>query len=145
MIDPFKDVNWRPNDGEMREFGRTLIFGFAVIAVVLSALVRWKTGEWRAWPVWLGLVGVGLGAVCWLMPRVARPVYVLWYAVGSVIGMVLSNVLLGLVFYLVITPIGVALRCLGKDPLERRLDRQASTYWKDAEKPVDATRYFRQF
>ena len=145
MINPFKEVNWRPNDGEMREFGRTLACGFVVIGAVLSVLVRWKMGEWQSWPVWLALAGVGLGVVCWVLPRLARPVYVLWYAVGCVIGMVLSNLLLGLVFYLVITPIGLMLRCLGKDPLERRLDRQAPTYWKDAEKPVDATRYFRQF
>jgi hypothetical protein len=59
---------------------------------------------------------------------------------------VISNVLLFLVFAWVFTPIGLIMRALGRDPMTRRLDRQASTYWI-AHDPSAAgmKRYFRQF
>ena len=61
------------------------------------------------------------------------------------VGIVVSNVIVAAVFYLAVTPIGLLLRLIGKDPLERRFDRSATTYWKPAEKNVAPGRYFRQF
>ena len=119
--------------------------GFPLLAIVFLAIARWKMGMWPLWPIWMGCGGLATGALLWIAPQLARPFYVAWLTIGGVIGFVISNLLLVLVFYIVITPIGLLLRLVGKDPLERRLDRSAATYWKDAEKPVDARRYFRQF
>ena len=141
----FHDFNWRPDLNERRAFGRTLTLGFLVITPLLWLLVWWKTGLQEMWPLFVGGGCAGAGAVCWRWPRVARPIYSFWYAVGGVMGFCLTQILLGLVFYIVVTPIGLVLRLLGKDPLERRWDKDATTYWKEAEKPVDAERYFRQF
>ena len=141
----FHDINWYPDLDERRAFGRTLTLGFLVITPLLWLLVWWKRGHPEMWPLFVGGGCAGAGAICWAWPRVAQPIYVFWYAVGGVIGFCLTQVLLVLVFYLVVTPIGLVLRLLGKDPLERRWDKDATTYWKDAEKPVDAKSYFRQF
>ena len=141
----FADVNWRPGRGELRSFGRLLALGFLGIGLALWLMVRWKSGRWENWPLWLGGTCSVLGAICWAAPSLARPIYVTWLAVGGVIGFCITSVLLIVVFYLVITPIGLMLRLMGKDPLERRWDPGAKSYWKDAEKPVDAERYFRQF
>lgn len=145
MINPFQDVNWRPNPAERRAFGAGFMVGWPVLAFVLGGLVWWKSGVWPVWALWLGGVGFLVGALCWAVPMVAGPLYVVWYAAGATIGLLVSNVLLVAVFYLVITPTGLVLRLLGKDPLERRWEAGATTYWKDAEKPVDAKSYFRQF
>jgi hypothetical protein len=145
MFNPFRDVNWRPDRNERRAFGRLLALGFLGVGLLLWVVVRWKTGQWEKWPLWLGGMGAALGTICWAAPEIARPIYVAWYAVGGVIGFVVSNLLLIAVFYLVITPIGLVMRVLGRDPLERKWDPGAASYWKDAEKPVDAKRYFRQF
>ena len=145
MSSPFEDVNWRPDWEARRTFGKTLVLGFLAIGVLLWLLVRWKTGRWADWPLWLGGICASIGAICWMAPGLARPFYVFWYAVGGAIGCVIASALLALVFFLVITPIGLVLRALGRDPLERKWDRKATTYWKDAEKSVDAKRYFRQF
>ena len=141
----FADVNWRPGRDELRAFGRLLALGFIGIGLALWLMVRWKSGRWESWPLWLGGTCSVLGSICWAVPSVARPIYVAWFAVGGVIGFCITSLLLIVVFYLVITPVGLILRLLGKDPLERRRDPNAKTYWKDAEKPVDAERYFRQF
>ena len=145
MLNPFSDIQWNPDRTECREFARSLVVGFPLLALVFLAVIRWKTGHWVAWPVWMGCGGSAVGALLWYVPQWARPVYVAWHALGGAIGFIVSNLLLLAVFYLVITPIGLVLRLIGKDPLERKWDRSAASYWKDAVKPVDARSYFRQF
>jgi hypothetical protein len=145
MSHPFADLDWRPDWEKRRAFGKVLVLGFLGLGVLLWVLVRWKTGRWADWPLWLGGICASVGAVCWMVPGLGRPVYVVWHAVGGAISFAITNVLLLVIYFLVITPIGLVLRALGRDPLERRWDRTAPTYWKEAEKPVDAKRYFRQF
>jgi hypothetical protein len=145
MTHLFEGVKWHPQRSEVRAFGGVLMAGFLGIGLALWLLGRWKNGRWDEWPWWLGASGVALGAVCWALPQIGRPIYVVWHAVGAIVSFCVTTVLLVAVFYLVITPIGLALRALGRDPLERKWDRDAKTYWRDAEKPVDAERYFRQF
>jgi hypothetical protein len=52
---------------------------------------------------------------------------------------------MALIFYLVVTPLGVIMRLTGRDPMERRFDPKAKTYWKPRPTQTDASRYFRQF
>jgi hypothetical protein len=58
---------------------------------------------------------------------------------------VVSHVVLLLVFAVVVTPVALLLRLLGRDPLERRPDPRAATYWVDRKTEPDPRRYFRQF
>jgi hypothetical protein len=145
MINPFADVNWRPDRQDCRAFAKSWIVGFPAIALVLAALVRWRTGAWVEWPWWVATLGFAVGVVCLVSPAFAGPIYVAWYAIGGTIGFVVSNLFLIATFYLIVTPIGLVLKCLRKDSLDRRPDRAVQSYWKDAEKPVDSKHYFRQF
>ena len=125
---------------ELRFFGLifALFFGF------LGALLRWK-GELTTAPVVLWWVG-GIGALVYYgVPPIRRPFVRLWTNVTYPIGWVLSHVILALVYYLVFTPIGLALRLFGRDAMERRLDPKASTYWKERPPAGDPARYFKQF
>jgi Saxitoxin biosynthesis operon protein SxtJ len=145
MLNPFKDTNWNPGTAEKRKFAISLIIGFPILAAVF-ALVGWsRTGAWSGGFVWLALIGTGLGALFWLLPQIARPFYLAWYFLACCLGIVMSNLLFAAFFYLVITPIGLFMRALGRDPLQKRLDRSRTTYWCDAENVVDGERYFRQF
>ena len=145
MINPFKDVNWQPDIAARRSFGKSLIIGFPIMAAVLMCIVRWKTGAWAQWPLTLGSCGVLVGLLCFVLPRVALPFYLFWYGIACSIGIVVSNVILAAVYYIAITPVGLLLRIFGKDPMQRRIDPFAQTYWQDAEKNTPAERYFRQF
>jgi hypothetical protein len=64
--------------------------------------------------------------------------------VAAKIGEVMSRVILGLMFYLVFTPIGFVLRRF-RDPLDRALDGRASDWIKREQSPVDPARYEQQF
>jgi hypothetical protein len=65
--------------------------------------------------------------------------------VTSPLGFVLSYVVLGLIYFVVFTLIGWALRLCGYDPLQRRYDRQAKTYWVTRREQRSRASYFRQF
>ena len=144
MINPFREINWQPGARELRAFGKVIAIGFPILAVLLGASARLRTHAWPAWTLWLGAIGLVIGLACVLVPRAARPLYLVWMALGCCIGLVVSNVVLAAIYFLVVTPTGLALRLAGRDPLRRALERDRKTYWDDAEKAGDSERYFRQ-
>ena len=61
------------------------------------------------------------------------------------IGWVVSHLAMAAVYYVAVTPIGLVMRLVGRDPMERQLDRERATYWVERTRDGDADRYFRQF
>jgi len=146
MVNPFLDVDWNPDRAGRRAFARSLILGFPVMAVLLFVIGHARFGTWDVRPPLLvGGIGVGAGLVFLLLPAIARPFYVVWYALACSIGIVVSNVILAGVFYVIFTGTGLALRLLGRHPLETTIDRSAASYWIDAGPPPEPGRYLRQF
>jgi len=146
MMNPFKEVNWTPDVAERRKFARSLVIGFPCIAVLLI-LASWvKTGGWKIEPALIiGGAGLAIGLVLLALPGIARPFYVIWYGLACVMGLVVGNILLAVVFYILITGVGLAMRVAGKGSMSKTLDKQAKTYWKDAKAVTDPQRYYRQF
>jgi len=144
MINPFREINWKPGERELRAFGKVIALGFPVVAALLGASAWLRMHAWPGWTVWLGSAGLALGVTCILVPRVARPFYLAWMAVGCCIGLVLGNFVLAAIYFLIVTPVGLALRLAGRDPLRRTIGRERQSYWDDAQNPGDAGRYFRQ-
>jgi hypothetical protein len=146
MMNPFKEVNWKPDAAERRKFARSLVIGFPCIAVVLI-LAGWvKTGGWKIQPALIiGGTGLVIGLVLLALPGIAGPFYVVWYGIACAIGLVMGNILLAVVFYILITGVGLAMRIAGKGSISKTLDKQATTYWQDAKPVSDPQRYYRQF
>jgi hypothetical protein len=145
MMNPFKEVNWKPGPPELRSFGRSLMIGFPIVAVVLFIIAVLRTWSVPVWPLWVALGGFGVGAICRTVPAVAPPFYYLWYGFGCSMGFIITNVVISAIYYLVFAPIGFCLRATGRDPMERKFLPVDTTYWKDAEKITDSERYFRQY
>ncbi len=145
MLNPFKDVDWNPNLAARRKFAVSLIIGFPAIAVVFGLLGRLKTHTWNPSFLWLGLIGLAAGVLFWLLPQIAKPFYLVWYFVACCIGLVMSNLLMAVFFYIAVAPIGLLLRAFGRQPLRKGFDPSKTTYWEDAEKGVEPSRYYRQF
>ena len=77
MINPFADVNWRPDRVGLQGFARSLMIGFPVLAVVWVVIGRLSTGAWSFGPAaWLAAAGAGAGLLFHALPAVARPFYV---------------------------------------------------------------------
>jgi hypothetical protein len=81
----------------------------------------------------------------WKAPATLRMVYVAWLCAAFPLAWLTSHLLLAGVYYLVITPLGLVLRCLGHDLLNLRLDCSAESYWTPRKPAADQRRYFRQF
>ena len=146
MLNPFADINWKPERKEMNKFALSLMIGFPCIALIF-ALVAWVRGAGlTAFPLWLGGTGLVAGALLRILPSVVvRPFYLAWYFLAACMGLVMGNVIFGLFYYALFTPIGMIVRALGKLSLKKGFDPKAATYWQDAEKSVDPARYYRQF
>jgi hypothetical protein len=83
--------------------------------------------------------------VAFFVPAVARWLWIVWMCAAFPIGWTVSHVLMGVIYYLVVTPIGWLLRLAGRDSMGRTFDRAASTYWVPHRPPESTDSYFRQF
>jgi hypothetical protein len=135
----FQHVNWRPDRRELGRFALAMLVGFGVLGL-LAALRAWSVG---ATSITLWLVGAAL-AVGALVPGLGRWVYLLVYVPTSVLGYVVSHVVLTLLFYLVFTPLGGLLRLLGYDLLQLRATRGRSN-WQPTRSTRQADRYYHPF
>ena len=125
---------------DLRKFG--LMVGGVLVALGCWFLYRGKMHY--PWFLWPGLALFGLGLVA---PITLRYLYIGWMTLAFVLGFIVSNVLLTLFFYLVVTPIGLLARCLGKDFLERKWHQETASYWleRDRSRMRDVSEYERQF
>ncbi len=133
-------INWKPDEQTVRQFAWLAPPGFALWAG-LAALA----GVPGVAVVGCATVGVIILLGSRIDLRVAELAYVGLSILAFPVGWLMSRVLLAVLYYGVLTPIGVLLRLGGRDPLERRFDREAWSYWRPRPPAGDATSYFRQF
>ena len=114
-------VNAAPK--ELREFG--LITG-SIFALLFGMLLPWlKARPFPFWPWILCAILVGGGV---LAPRFLRLAYIVWSSFGRAIGWVNQRIILMIVFYLVVAPMGMVMRLFRSDPMARGLDPQKDSY-----------------
>ncbi len=146
MINPFAEVNWQPGPAEKRTFAVSLMIGFPCVAAAMFVGRGLFAGTWSTTsPLWLAGVGVAAGGLFWLLPMIAKPFYLVWFFVSCLIGIVISNTLMAGFYLLVLSPIGLLLRTVGRSGVRKTYDRRALTYWVPVEKVTDPTRYYNQF
>ena len=134
------DINWNPSRKELKVFSLLLIVFFAVVAGL-----AYRKGTSFETACLIAGGGAVVGVVGVLSPAFIRIVYVVWMAAVFPIGFVVSNVVLAVVFYGVVWPIGILTRLTGRDALQLRFDREAKTYWNVRQPTRDPRRYFRQY
>jgi hypothetical protein len=129
----------KTSDRDLRKFG--LMVGGVFAA--LGLLFLWRHKAFYPYFLWPGAGLVLFGAI---LPRALKWIYIAWMSVAFVLGFVMAHVILTLLFLLVITPMGLVARLVGKDFLSLKLDRTAKTYWlpreHKARSPADYERQF---
>jgi hypothetical protein len=108
----------------LRKFGLTT----GAIIVALFALFFPWVFDVAAMPIWPWIVAGMLWLPALLIPSVLRPVYTTWMKVGLGIGWVNTRIILGVIFYVLILPMGLVMRLLGKDPMARKHNKSATSY-----------------
>ena len=104
-----------------RSFGIVFFVVFALIA--LYPLIN--NGEIRTWSVIISLIFLILGL---LNSIILTPLNKLWFKFGIFLGKVISPLIMGIIFFLVVTPIGLIMRLSGKDVLNLKYNKNKS-YW----------------
>jgi hypothetical protein len=129
----------RPVDRQqLRHFG--LIVGGIFGLIGLWPLV-WRRDDPRMWAL---VLAVALVVPALAAPRVLAPAHRAWMALGYALGWVNTRILLGVVFYGLMTPMGLVMRLFGHDAMRRKLDRAAESYRVRC-RPRPGTHMLRQF
>ncbi len=143
------ELNLNPPPKTLRTFGLIGVVGFGLIGAMffwqfgLGKLPSADAARITAYVLW------ALGAYCGLFAAVAplaiKPIYVILTIVTFPIGFVVSCLVMAIVYYLVLTPVGLVFKLIGRDCMNRRFDPTAETYWIERRRPDSVKRYFRQF
>ena len=131
------NVNYSVRSGEMKKVpvkissNRSFGFLFFVVFFVISLWPLKSQGDLRLWAFILSLVFLVLGV---LNSQFLTPLNKLWFKFGILLGSIVSPIVMGAVFFIVVTPIGLIMRLLGKDLLRINKNKTISTYWINRDK-----------
>ena len=109
---------------ELRKFGITMGVCFFIVSLILL----WRHREFFIYAFAVSVL-FALGAI--MAPAVLKPIQKVWMALALVMGWVMTRVLLAVVFYLVLTPIGIMMSLSGKDPLSLKPKQVRGSVWTD--------------
>ena len=120
MLEELRNIKSEKSD--IRKFGITI----GVILLIITGFLFWKEKEsfqiLLIFSVTLCFLGIAI-------PFILKPIYWVWMIFATILGWIMTRVILSLLFYIIITPIGLILRFFGKQFLELRWDKSKESYW----------------
>ena len=99
---------------------------FFIIFLIVSLWPLTYEGPIRIWTVIISLVFLILGL---MNSKLLTPLNKLWFKFGMILGAIFAPVVMGVVFFLVVTPIGLVMKIMGRDLLNKKYDKKKRTYW----------------
>jgi hypothetical protein len=136
----WSDIPFSPPERMLRQFAGLWLAFFGGFAA-WQGLVRGRPGLAAS----LAVVAVAVGGLGLARPAMIRPVFVGWMVLAFPVGWTVSLLLMGLVYFTLFVPVGLAFRLAGRDALRLRPGPGLSTYWVPRPDAPDVRRYFRQF
>jgi hypothetical protein len=135
------EINWNPDQKTLSGFSEA---GMVIMGMLAAPLFYFYYGLEGVgiglWAAALALRLLGLFRTEWV-----KPLFLGLTLLTFPIGWVVSHIVLALLFYMLFTPVALVFRLMGRDPLNRRLDPQAETYWEAYNPDRGRERYLRQF
>jgi hypothetical protein len=114
------------------------------IVLLIITFILWYFGKTSF--IYFGAIGGIFIILSYVAVPLLRPFHKLWMSLALILGWFMSRVILIILFYLVITPIGLFAKLFGKRFLELKIDKSAKTYWEKREniikQPIDYERQF---
>ena len=109
------------------KLGSNQSFGivFCIVFLLITLYPLTYGGEIRIWSAIISLIFLVLGLI---NSKILAPLNKLWFKFGIFLGKIISPLIMGIIFFLVVTPIGLIMRLLGKDVLNLRYNKNQS-YW----------------
>ncbi len=133
---PFPSIDKK----ELRNFAILL----GIVLFILAGLNWWRTHTSMA--VVLTVIAIASEACAWLRPTLIKPIFIVLTTIAKGIGWFNTRVLLCLVFYGMLAPVGIVMRIFRKDLIDQKIDSTGLSYWRErTEKKFDRNHYERQF
>ena len=110
-----------------RSFG--IVFFFVFLIIALYPIIN--SGELRLWSLLISIVFLILGLI---NSKILTPLNKIWFKFGLLLGKIISPIIMGIIFFCVVTPIGLFMRLLKKDILNLKFSN-LDTYWIKKEGP----------
>lgn len=127
-----------PDIKTLRKFGVTMGIAFLVISILFLFRHKYIGARYSF------LISCVFVIIAFTLPGLLRLVYIIWMRFASILGWVNTRIILTIIFYLIFTPAGLAMRLFGIDLLE--IKKKEETYWKKKEKmDFDPLSYERRF
>lgn len=124
LLEEIKNI--KSDKSECRKFGYTV--GSVLILIAAILLFYDKSSSW-----YFGIIGLLLLAAGLIYPVILKPAQKIWMTLAVILGFIMSRVILILLFYLVVTPLGLAAKLLGKDFLDEKIQKERESYWNSRE------------
>jgi hypothetical protein len=134
-------LNLKPSQKQLKDFGFISLVMCFVIGLALFGLDKIPAIGFMIFC----LVGVALYVLSRISVALIKPIYLGMILLTYPIGWVVSHLMMALFYYGIITPVALLFRLLNRDPLCRRYEPDADTYWIPCKKKRPAKDYFRQF
>ena len=128
----------KPTRKNIRNFGITI----GLFLMILGGILFWKEIEDYIIVTFVGIVFIvcGLG-----LPRILKPIYLFWMIVSSILGWVMTRVVLSILFFTMITAIGLISKLFGKKFLDLKWDNSKNSYWNQRQGKPEKSSYENQF
>ena len=105
-----------------RSFG--LVFFFVFLIVGLWPLMREESPK-----IWLLIISIFFLVLGVVNSKLLTPLNKVWFKIGIFLGNLVAPIVLGIIFFLVVTPIGLIMKIIGKDVLQKKYDKKKKSYW----------------
>jgi|TARA_Y100000310_G_scaffold49327_1_gene45626 hypothetical protein len=137
MIEEIKNIKSEKSD--LRKFGITV----GIILIIVVGFLFWKEKESFQILLTAGVVLLILGLT---IPVILKPIYWVWMVFATILGWLMTRVILTLLFYVILSPIGLIARLLGKQFLDLKLNHLQQSYWSmRTVEPSNTQNYEKQF
>ena len=112
-----------------RNFGLVFFFIFLVVSI-------WPLTHNESPRIWSAIISLVFLILVLTRSKLLTPLNRLWAKFGIILGSIIAPIVMGVVFFLVITPIGLVMKIIGKDLLSIKYDKKKETYWIKRDKPT---------
>lgn len=137
---PLIEIKWNPDDKELRFFS---LYWFIAFGLFDAAMFYFGGVGLTFFLIAAAALLGGVAGTAY--PRAMKPAYLVLMILSFPIGFIVSHIVMAMMFYLVITPIGVVRHLLGVDSLSLKKRKEAAGFWRKRPSSRRPEKYFRQF
>ncbi|MDP8260309.1 MAG: SxtJ family membrane protein [Candidatus Gygaella obscura] len=120
IVEEIKNI--KSTKKELRQFG--IVMG--VVCGLLGALFLWRQKDYYPYLFAISALFLSLGFV---LPIILKPIQKVWMSIAVLMNFVMTRVILSILFYLIVTPIGLLAKLFGKQFLDLKIDKRKKSYW----------------